>query len=64
MDEKETIICEKCNVEMVILEADFSYLKRSFRHPVYRCPSCGQVYIPEELAKGRMQEVETLLEDK
>ena len=61
---EEKMVCEKCQVEMVSMEADFSYLKRSFRHPVLRCPSCGQVYIPEGLAKGRMSEVETLLEDK
>lgn len=61
---KEPMICERCQVEMTAMDVDFSYLKRSFRHPVLRCPSCGQVYIPEDLAKGRMSEVETLLEDK
>ena len=28
------------------------------------CPSYGQVFIPESLAKGRMAEAETTLEDK
>jgi transposase len=46
------------------MDAQFSYLKRSFRHKVPRCPECGQVYIPEDLARGRMREVETTLEDK
>ena len=64
MEQKEKLLCEQCEVEMVPLEVEFSYLKRSFRHKVQRCPSCGQVYIPEDLAKGRMCEVETLLEDK
>ena len=63
-DTEDKMVCEKCQIEMVSMEADFSYLKRSFRHPVLRCPSCGQVYIAEDLAKGRMSEVETLLEDK
>jgi phage FluMu protein Com len=49
---------------MVELEVEFSYLNRSFRHKVPRCPECGQVYIPEELAAGRMSEVEKNLEDK
>ena len=64
MEEKEKLLCEKCQIEMEPLEEEFSYLKRSFRHKVLRCPSCGQVYVPEDLAKGRMSEVETLLEDK
>ena len=49
---------------MRLMEAQFSYLKRSFRHKVLRCPQCGQIYISEELARGRMREVETTLEDK
>lgn len=64
MDEKSKLICDKCQVEMTLVEATFSYLKRSFHHKVLRCPECGQVYIPEELSKGRMKEVETMLEDK
>ena len=64
MEEKQKLICDKCQVEMVELEVEFSYLNRSFRHKVPRCPECGQVYIPEELAKGRMREVEINLEEK
>jgi hypothetical protein len=45
-------------------EVEFSYLNRSFRHKVPRCPQCGQVYIPEKLASGRMNEVEKMLEEK
>jgi hypothetical protein len=29
-----------------------------------RCPNCGQVYVPEMLAMGKMLEVEKALEDK
>jgi hypothetical protein len=46
------------------MEAHFSYLKRTFKHKVMRCPACGQIYIPEDLAKGRMREVEYTLEEK
>lgn len=49
---------------MVPMEAQFSYLDRIFRHKILRCPTCGQVYIPEELVKGRMHEVESALEEK
>jgi phage FluMu protein Com len=64
MEEKQKLICDKCQVEMVELEVEFSYLNRSFRHKVPRCPECGQVYISEELAKGRMRDVEKNLEEK
>lgn len=64
MEEKLILICDKCKVEMKESEIEFSYLNRAFRHKVPRCPECGQVHIPEELAKGRMSEVEMMLEDK
>jgi hypothetical protein len=39
---------------------------RGSKYPVTlpRCPRCGLVFIPEELALGKMAEVEKLLEDK
>lgn len=64
MESSKTWICDRCKVEMRLMDTQFSYLKRSFRHKALRCPSCGQVYIPEELARGRMREVEKTLEDK
>ncbi len=64
MEEKQKLICDKCKVEMAEFEVEFSYLNRSFRHKVPRCPQCGQVYIPEKLANGRMSEVEKNLEEK
>jgi uncharacterized protein with PIN domain len=60
----EKLICEPCNRELELMEAGFTYLDRSFRHKVLRCPSCGFVYIPEHLARGRIREVEMALEDK
>lgn len=57
-------ICERCNVKMTLIKVQFSYLNRSFSHEVPRCPSCGQVFISEELASGRIHDVETALEDK
>jgi uncharacterized OB-fold protein len=63
-DSGRKIICEIDGAEMTPMEAGFSYLGRSFKHTVLRCPVCGQVYIPEEVASGRMREVEKALEDK
>ena len=64
MEEKQTLICDKCQVEMTDSEVEFAYLNRTFRHKVLRCPQCGQVFIPEKLAAGRMNEVEKMLEEK
>jgi hypothetical protein len=41
-----------------------SYLGNSFPVDLPRCRKCGQVYVPEDLALGKMAEVEKLLEDK
>ena len=64
MSEQEKLVCGRCSLEMEPMEAHFAYLGRSFKYKALRCPGCGQVYIPEDLAKGRMREVETALEEK
>ena len=64
MDEKQILICDRCKVEMEEIDANFSYLDRTFRHKVSRCPECGQVVLSEELVTGRMSEVEALIEEK
>ena len=58
------IICCQCQKEMQPSKTNFSYLEHSFFTDVLKCPECGEVYIPEELVKGRMAEVEMELEDK
>jgi hypothetical protein len=64
MEEKSKLICSRCQVALEPAEASFSYLGRSFKHMVNRCPSCGQVYIEEEMAQGKMKQVEEALEEK
>ena len=61
---EEKLICDKCNVEMQLIEVQFKYPSRSFRYKVPRCPQCGQVSLPEELVNGRMSEVEAMIEEK
>lgn len=56
--------CGKCGEGLVIKKTMFNYLGHSFSHDVQRCPKCGNVLIPKELAEGRMAEVEQQLEDK
>ena len=58
------MICCLCQIPMVPLQTEFEYMGHSFNHEFLRCPSCKQVYIPEEAATGRMAAVEHELEDK
>jgi predicted RNA-binding Zn-ribbon protein involved in translation (DUF1610 family) len=64
MAEKEEIICYTCQKELEPIKTFFSYLGHSFSVDVLKCPQCGEMYIPEAMVKGRMAEVEMLLEDK
>lgn len=62
--EERTWKCGKCKEELKVKKIVFSYLGRKFSHEVHACPKCGKVFIPKELAEGRMAEVEEQLEDK
>jgi ribosomal protein S27AE len=62
--EKKSWKCGKCRQELVLKKTIFSYLGRSFGHEVLTCPTCGKVFIPQDLAEGKMAEVEEQLEDK
>ena len=64
MAEEHKLVCNLCKMELEPTNAHFSYLGHSFRAEAPRCPGCGQVFISEELVKGRMAEVEAQLEDK
>ena len=41
-----------------------SYLGNSYPVDLLRCPKCGLVLVPEDLALGKMAEVERAVEDK
>lgn len=60
----EKLICDRCDVEMELIEVQFRYLTRDFRYKVPRCPVCGQVSLPEELVTGKMADVEAMIEEK
>lgn len=57
-------MCADCGVELALGKVDISYLGNSFPVDLLKCPSCGLVLIPEDLALGKMVEVEKSLEDK
>jgi rubredoxin len=57
-------VCANCGVPLELGKVDISYLGNSFPVELYKCPQCGLVLVPEELALGKMAEVEKALEDK
>jgi len=58
------IICAKCQEPLVLGKVTLSYMNNSFPVDLYKCPRCSLVFIPEELALGKMEQVEKALEDK
>jgi hypothetical protein len=57
-------ICGNCNVPLVLAKVDVAYLGSAFPADLWKCPQCGLVYVPEDLALGKMVDVEKQLEDK
>lgn len=64
MNENDNLMCFQCQEALVSREVTLAYLDRNFRVKLPCCPKCGQVYISQELAEGRMVDVEKQLEDK
>lgn len=60
----EEFICGKCNVPLENGEIKLYYMGNDFPILMPKCPICGQGYIPEELALGKILQVERALEDK
>lgn len=56
--------CDKCNQPLVIGPAQVEYLGNRFSIELPKCTSCGLILVPEDLALGKMAEVEQILEDK
>jgi hypothetical protein len=62
--EKRIWKCGICQVELTPKKTVFSCLGHNVSHEVLSCPQCGKIFISEELAEGKMAEVEQQLEDK
>lgn len=63
MDERK-LLCGRCGCPLEPRRVDFEYLGHVFFADAPRCPKCGEVYLSEELVRGRVAEVEMELEDK
>ena len=57
-------ICEPCGAALEPGKVELDYLGNTFQVELPVCPNCGAVYVYEALARGRVLEVEQLLEDK
>ena len=64
IDPEGKLTCNKCKVPLVKGKAKFMYLENGFPVEMPVCPKCGFVYVPEELALGKVLAVERALEDK
>jgi DNA-directed RNA polymerase subunit RPC12/RpoP len=56
--------CARCNQALVVGPVNVEYLGNRFTTELAKCPRCGFVLVSEELALGKMAEVEQMLEDK
>lgn len=61
---EQPLICSLCKCPLEVKRVDFEYVGHMFFADAPRCPVCGQVYLSEELVRGRVAEVEMELEDK
>lgn len=57
-------ICDKCKTGLTLSKVKAAYLSGNFEVDLPTCPVCRSVYVGEELALGKMLEVEKTLEDK
>ncbi len=58
------VMCAKHNVPLELGKVEVTYQGHTFPVDLLCCPICGQALIPEELARGKMLDVEQTLEEK
>ena len=58
------ISCGRCGLDLTPGQVTLTYMGSNFPVELLSCAGCGQVFIPEELALGKMLQVERALEDK
>ena len=58
------LTCEQCRIPLSLGKVNVSYLGSEFPVELLKCPGCGTVFVPEDLAIGKMLQVEQALEDK
>lgn len=56
--------CSSCNCHLQAGQVTVEYMGNRFTTELPRCPECGLVLVSEDVALGKMAEVEQILEDK
>ncbi len=56
--------CAKCRRPLEPATISVAYMNNAYPVELLQCKQCGQVYVPEDLALGKMAHVEQMLEDK
>lgn len=62
--ETPRVRCARCDRDFELASVTIGYLGSAFQVDLLHCPVCHQVFIPEDLALGKMVDVEKQLEDK
>ena len=57
-------MCDKCQEALGLEKVKVRYLEGNFEVELLKCPTCKMVFISDNLAMGKMLEVEKGLEDK
>jgi Zn-finger nucleic acid-binding protein len=60
----EEWLCASCSVELELGTVEVAYMGSKYPVELPKCPKCGIVFVPENLAIGKMAEIEKILEDK
>lgn len=64
LQNENDLFCVKCQIGLEQSNVTFSYLGHHFSAEVLRCPICGQLYLSEDMVRGKIAQVEELLEEK
>lgn len=57
-------VCARCGIPLKPTNVEVAYLDSAFPVDLLACHQCGMVLVTEDLAVGKMANVEKLLEDK
>lgn len=60
----EAVLCRSCNQALTPCKNHVEYLGSRFDVALPQCRQCGMIFISPSLARGKMAEVEKILEDK
>ena len=63
-NDQSEMICSACNEPMKKGSITLTYLGSTFPVGLFKCEQCNMVFIQEDLATGKMEQVEKTLEDK